>query len=125
MNQGGDGVGGFEDVGAVGGGPSSCFVKQEVGQRRLDAFDPGGEDGLLADVAVDEEGGVGEQFGDGAEAAEGGGGGFEEVAESFAGGDLRGGGGGGGGRRRGRFLRRRWSFRRCRWICVAWWVGFS
>ena len=72
--QGGDGVGGFEDVGAVGGGPSSCFVEHEVGQRGRDAFDLGGEDGLFADVAVDEEGGVGEQFGDGVEAAEGGGG---------------------------------------------------
>ena len=91
MVQGGDGVGGFEDVGAVGGGPSSCFVEHEVGQRGPDAFDLGGEDGLFADVAVDEEGGVGEQFGDGVEAAEGGGGGFEEVAETLAGADLRGG----------------------------------
>ena len=87
MVEGGDEVRGFEGVGGVGGGRAACFVEGEVGQCGVDAFDLGGEDRLFADVAVGEEGGVGEEVGDGVEAAEGGGGGFEEVAEGFAGGD--------------------------------------
>ena len=86
--EGGDEVRGFEGVGGVGGGGVACFVEAEVGQCGVDAFDPGGEDRLLADVAVGEEGGVGEEVGDGVEAAEGGGGGFEEVADGLARGDL-------------------------------------
>ena len=89
--EGGDEVRGFEGVGGVGGGGAACFVEGEVGQCGVDAFDLGGEDRLFADVAVGEEGGVGEKVGDGVEAAEGRGGGFEEVAEGFAGGDGGGG----------------------------------
>ena len=94
--QGGDEVRGLDGVGGVGGGWAPCFVEHEIGQRGLDAFDPGGEDCLFADVAVDGEGGVGEEGGDGVEATEGGGGGFEEAAEGFTRGDLGGGGRGWG-----------------------------
>ena len=66
------------------------FVQHEVVQRGLEAFDPGGQDCLFTDVAVDEDVGVGQQFGDRVEAAECSGGLFEEASEALPGTDSRG-----------------------------------
>ena len=74
----------------MGAGRSPRFVEHQVGQRGLEALDLGGQDCFFTDVAVDEDVGVGQQFGDRVEAAEGGGGLFEQRSEALPGTDSRG-----------------------------------